>query len=169
MFYSRSPFELLVFTPKQNTVIYGNDYVLVLRNFIWPSVLIGPRRKKERPNGQGCTEASIPLRQAKREVIGAQQARMLERSKHGLQKQNCHAPLSFTSQTLKSFVFYSLQQHSLIHSSHNAIFASRCIALHGSGEPKMLTLIQKVLPCEMPKAGKVLSHKSRRLGPTYAC
>ena len=39
MFYSRSPFELLVFTPKQNTVIYGNDYVLVLRNFILPSII----------------------------------------------------------------------------------------------------------------------------------
>jgi hypothetical protein len=71
MFYARSHFELLVFTPKQNTIIYGNDYALVLRNFIWPSVLIGPRRKKERPNGQGCNETSIPLRQVKREVIDA--------------------------------------------------------------------------------------------------
>jgi len=62
MFYARSPFGLLVFTPKQNTVIYGNDYALVLRNFIWPLVLIGPWRKNERPNGQECTEASIPLR-----------------------------------------------------------------------------------------------------------
>ena len=48
--------------PEENTVIYGNDHTLILWNFIWPSVLIGPRRKNEHPNGQECTEASIPLR-----------------------------------------------------------------------------------------------------------
>ena len=38
-FDARSSFGLLVFTPKQSTVIYGNDHTLVLWNFIWPSVI----------------------------------------------------------------------------------------------------------------------------------
>ena len=40
MFYAGSSFGLLVFTPKQSTVIYGNDHTLDLWNFIWPSVYI---------------------------------------------------------------------------------------------------------------------------------
>ena len=43
MFYAGSSFGLLVFTPKQSTVIYGNDHTLDLWNFIWPSVLIDLR------------------------------------------------------------------------------------------------------------------------------
>ena len=39
MFYAGSSFGLLDFTPKQNTVICGNDHTLVLWNFIWPSVI----------------------------------------------------------------------------------------------------------------------------------
>ena len=42
-FYARFFFGILVFTPKQSTVIYGNDHTLVSWNFIWPSVLIGLR------------------------------------------------------------------------------------------------------------------------------
>jgi len=38
-FDARSSFGLLVFTPKQSTVIYGNDHTLVVWNFIWPSVI----------------------------------------------------------------------------------------------------------------------------------
>ena len=41
--------------------------------------------------------------------------------------------------------------------SRTAICASHSIALHCSGEPKMLTLKQKVLRREMPRARKVLS------------
>jgi len=35
----KSIFYARYFTPKQSTVIYGNDYALVLRSFIWPSVI----------------------------------------------------------------------------------------------------------------------------------
>ena len=59
-------FRAISFHPEATTVVYEYDNVLVLGNSIWLSV-DWPRRSNERPNGQGCTEASISFVVKRRE------------------------------------------------------------------------------------------------------
>jgi len=175
-FDARFSFRLLVFTPKRiiygtsviqvwsnillrviglhpetNTVTYDKGYARVLRNFIWPSVLIGPQRewasKWIRVHWSVCPSSSSEEGSHRRIASECH----LEKWAQGSQS------LTACSTLWSQFLIFPSRKD-LPHRALKAFKVLSCGILKA----------WKVLPREMPKEGKVLSYESRRLGLTYA-